>query len=233
MTGAPWGLGARRPARCWAGLLFCAAAACASPAKRDPDRGMPLVAVLPMANQSVNIEAPDKVRPVLMEAMMARGYRLVPSPKLDASLKELGFNGGDQLGALDLGRLKAKEPADWYCYGTVEDFVFKSAVALSQKKVTLRLKIVEAASGMIVFDAVESGVTTSAGVQAAGDLALNMVGKVAKAVKNSAKQVMPGQTLKSAADATDQVADVDMGSETREAVRKLMEKMDQVRFPAR
>ncbi|MBI4422834.1 MAG: hypothetical protein HY554_03870 [Elusimicrobia bacterium] len=65
--------------------------------------------------------------------------------------------------------------------------------------------------------------TSRAGTEAAGDLALLMTGKALKAVKDGGKRLLPGRTAKRAADATDVVADVELVQETSEAARKLLE----------
>lgn len=106
--------------------------------------------------------------------------------------------------AVKLEQIGNKIAADVYCYGTVVEFAFKSAGVLSQRKVEIKLKRVHAKSGRVLFEGNETGITSRAGSDAAGDLALHTVGKIAKAI-------LP-----------DAAADVDLKTETREALKKLL-----------
>ena len=53
-----------------------------------------------------------------------------------------------------------------------------------------------------------------------------VTGKLVKGVKDSTRSFLPGERLKKTADLTDAVADVDLVSETREAVRKLLDGLE-------
>ncbi|MBI4401506.1 MAG: DUF799 family lipoprotein [Nitrospirae bacterium] len=188
----------------------------------------PLIALLPFVNHSNDVEAPQKVRAALFETMKTRNYRLLELDNIDRSLREVDVTLGAQLRLFDDKRelLYKLVPADVHCYGTVVEFVFKNAVALTQRKVELQLKLVEAKTGEVLFEGQEIGITSKAGLDAAADATINVVGKVTKSVKESAKQLLPGETAKQAADLTDVVADVDLTQETNEAIRKLL-----ARFP--
>lgn len=204
------------------GLLLVLAACHSGPAIRQPSRELPVIAVLPFDNQSTDLEAPDKVRSAVYAGLKERGYRLVALDSVDAELKRLGVSEGGQLGAVGLEKLRAWIQADLYCYGDVLDFSFKSVVALSQRKVSLALRLVSA-TGETVLEDSEEGVNSSAGVDAAGNLALNVVGKIFKSVKDGAKRKVSSKPQQTA-DATDTIADVDLAQETREAVNKLLDK---------
>lgn len=184
----------------------------------------PLFAVFPLENQSNDVDAADKVRKVLLEEMRAKGFRLVPPETVDAALKDLGVTDGGQLRAVPFERIRAGLTAERFVYGTLVDYGIKSAVAFTQRRVELKLRVLDSA-GAVAFEDAGVGIVSKAGVDAAGDLALNVAGKVVKSVKDSAANLMPGKQAKKAADATDVVADVDLNSETREAVLKLLEKL--------
>lgn len=186
-------------------MLCALASACASGPRRDAALGTPTLALLPPANQSVDLTAPDKVRSALAAALAERGYKLVPDDKVDAALKELGHTSGDTLGALRPSELQARVRADWYAFTTIEDFSFKTALALSQRKVSLKLRVVDAL-GAVVFEGEETGVNSSAGFQAAGDFGLHLAGKIAR---------------------------VDLAQETGEAVGRLVDALDKVPFSAK
>ena len=183
------------------------------------------VALLPMANESVDVEAPGKVRKALAAALQNRGFQLVDPATVDSVLKDrFGVTDGGQLRAVSPRRMKGVLPGDIWVFGAVKEFGFKSVAAVSQRKVVIALKALEAASGKTLFEGEETGIPTSAGLDAAGDLLLNIAGKVVKGVKDASKSFVPGQTAKKAADTTDVVADVDLTQETRDAVDKLLEK---------
>lgn len=200
----------------------------ASANRTDRDQVAPQIALLPLTNDSNDIEASMKVRVALLDAMRAKGYRLLELKEIDGPLKDANVTLGAQLQLFDDKRelFNKLVPADIHCYGTVVEFAFKNAVALTQRKVELKLKLVDTHTGAALCEGSEIGITTKAGLDAAADATLNTVGKVAKSVKESAKQLLPGDTAKQAADLTDVVADVDLTQETNEAIRKLL-----ARFP--
>lgn len=190
-------------------LALLLLAACASSA-RKPAANARLVAVLPLSNESLDVEAPAKVRKVLVQAMKDKGFNVYDTDALDKTLREkYGVTDGGQLRVVTADKLHWEIPAELFCYGAIKDYGFKSAVGVSQRKVELALRVADA-SGKIVYEGDETGVTTKAGVDAAGDLVLDTVGKVVRSV-----------TGKSPADA---VADVDLNQETRDAVNKLLSK---------
>lgn len=188
-------------------MAALASSGCASRPKRTVST-QAVFAILPFSNQSVNVEAPERVRGALFQEMKKQGYRLIELETMEKPLKNIGISEGGQLSAVHLEALRQQIPADIFCYGDIKDFVFKSAVAVSQRKVTLALKLVEASSGKIIFEGEETGVTTKGGVDGAGDLAMTVAGKILKPFKGG------------------DVADVELKSETREAIQKLLK-----RFP--
>lgn len=188
----------------------------------------PLIALLPLENHSNDIDAPMKVRKELHGAMSEQGYRLVDLDRIDGPLKDISVTLGVQARLLE-GKpevLSQLIQADVYCFGAVVEFVFQSAAALTMRKVEIELKLIEAKSGNVLFEGRETGITTRAGLDAAGELILNLAGKVVKSVKDSATSKVESETVKKTGDATDIVADVNLTTETREAIRKLLR-----RFP--
>ena len=202
------------------------AAGCVGPAKSVRTvLGGRTIALLPLDNRSNDVEAPARVRRTLAEEFRKAGAALMPEAEVDAGMKSLGLSESGQLGAVSFGALRAAIKADVICSGTLLDYGFKSAVALSQRKVQIELACRDAA-GAEVFKGAETGITTKAGVDAAGDLVLDVAGKVVKSVKEGTKSFLPGTTAKQAADMTDVIADTDLTQETTEVARKLVE-----RFP--
>ena len=205
--------------------LLLAQAACRSgPGIKQPPQPLPVIAVLPFDNQSTDIEASTKVRSAVYNELEKRGYRLAGLDKIDGELKQLGISDGGQLRAVTMEKLHAGIQADLFCYGDVLDFSFKSVVALTQRKVALKLRLASSITGETVFEGSEEGTTSSAGTDAAGNLALNMAGKIFKSVKDGTKRLLSSKPPQQNADITDKIADVDLAQETHEAVLKLIDK---------
>lgn len=188
----------------------------------------PLIALLPLENHSNDVDAPIKVRKALHDAMIERGFRLLDLDRIDGPLKDISVTLGVQARLLESRPdvLSQLIPADVYCFGAVVEFAFQSAAALTTRKVEIELKLIKAKSGEVLFEGQEIGITTRAGLDAAGELMLNLAGKVFKSVKDSATSKIENETVKKTGDATDIVADVNLTTETREAIRKLLR-----RFP--
>lgn len=195
--------------------------ACAANPTAETRWGGRTIAVLPFSNESNDVEAPERVRSALEKELASRGYRLLPRAELDPAMKKLGVFDGAHLKTIPQAALAEELPAGAYCRGTLVDYVFKSVVALSQRRVELRLECSDK-EGAKLFEGSGVGVLSKAGLDAAADLAMNVGGKVVKSVKDSGKKLLPGQTAKDAADATDKIADVELTEETREAIRKLL-----------
>jgi hypothetical protein len=206
-------------------LALLASSGCTASLDHATARQIPQIALLPLDNGSNDIGAPQKVRAALFKAMKERGFHLLPLEQIDQGLKEIGITLGGQLNLFDDRRdvLNQLVPADIYCYGAVIDFGFKNAVALTQRKVELKLKLVEARSGQVLFEGQEVGITTRAGLDATADAVLNVTGKIAKTLKDSAKQLIPSEAVQNAADLTDIIADVELIQEMNEAIRKLLD----------
>ena len=155
--------------------------------------------------------------------MKKKGFILLETEKIDPVLKEsFGITDGGQLGSISFEELGKKISTPLLCYGIVSDFGFRTAVALSQRKVTLKLKLFDTKTGNVLWEKEETGITSRAGTDAVGDLAIHSAGKIFKSIKNGLKILLPGKTLKKGADATDQVADTDLTQETYEAISKLL-----------
>lgn len=158
----------------------------------------PVVALLPFANESLELRAPELARAAVAAGLEERGYRVLEAAKVDSALRELGYTDGGQLGSLSHAALKAALPADFYAFGTVVEYGVASAVALTRRSVSLKFGLVDAA-GKTAYASEGAGQETTAGTEAAGALALHLAGKLAR---------VP-----------------DLRAETRTAVRRLLEKL--------
>lgn len=206
--------------------LSCALLISCSPAlKKRPGQSFdqnPVIAILPFANESNFIEAPEKVRQEFFQMMQSKGYTLMNVSEIDSALKEMGITDGGQLPALTVTQIREKIPAVFFCYGTVIEYAFKSALAFSQRKVEIRLRLVRAENEQTIWEKQEAGIISRAGTEAAGDLVLYTGGKIVKGVKEGVKKMLPGEKIKKTADVTDAIADVDLMAELRQAIQKLL-----------
>lgn len=218
-----------------ASLGLLAAVSCAPQVRKTPGAAaLPTIALLPMNSEVVDLSASDFIRERLFEKMQERGFPLVDLKTVDAALIPLGITDGGQLSAVSVEDLRGALDAGILCYGTILDYAFKSAVALSQRRVEVELKMVDAGNGSVLWEDRAYGVQTTAGAGAVGDLALHTAGKLVMGLKDSVKKVLPGRKLRQAADTTDVVADVALKRETDEALDKLLTSLQKSlsRFPA-
>lgn len=150
---------AKRAAAC---LLLAALGGCAgrgaylvSPAVRDlPDAR---VAVLPFGNQSTAVDADAIMRKLAAERLERRGYSPLPLEGVDEALRGLGVSDAGQLSAVSSSETASAVGADLLCYGDVEDFTFQNLGFVVRKAVTLKVKLVSAATGETLYEGTGSG----------------------------------------------------------------------------
>ena len=92
----------------------------ASPPNLLPSLPGPL-AVLPLENETPDLEAPKQVRKEILQALRQSGYALKSPEEIDSQLQEEGFTDPGQLRALSLRRLGKLLNARWILKGTVEE----------------------------------------------------------------------------------------------------------------
>jgi hypothetical protein len=80
------------------------------------------VAVLPMSNDTNDLDGPGYVRQALFNVLTQRGYVLMPIPEIDAKLKEQGFTDGGQLKATTPQKIGEWLGVDGLLYTTLEEF---------------------------------------------------------------------------------------------------------------
>jgi len=215
-------------------LGIMATVSCAPQIRKVPGAAaLPTIALLPMNSEVLDLSASGFIRERLFEKMQERGFPLTDLETVDAALRVLGVTDGGQLAAVSVEDLRSALGAGILCYGTILDYAFKSMVALSQRRVELELKMVNAGSGFVLWEDRAYGVQTTAGADAVGELALNTAGKLAKGLKEGVKKALPGRRLRQVADTTDVVADVALKRETDEALNKLLTSLQKTlsRFP--
>jgi len=92
------------------------------------------VAVLPMSNETNDLDAAAYIRQLIFNRLNSRGIPLVPLAEVDAKLKVQGFTDGGQLRATTPQKLGEWIGADGLFYGTIEDFEYVNVGFLRSAK---------------------------------------------------------------------------------------------------
>jgi hypothetical protein len=119
------------------------------------------VAVLPITNESNDLDGPIFVRKLLHGGLAARGFQVLPLDQIDAQLKEQGFTDGGQLRATTPQKIGEWTGADTLLYSTLENFDYLNVGFYAQRRVTLVSKLVDTKTGERLWEA-ERGASTRA-----------------------------------------------------------------------
>ena len=111
------------------------------------------VAILPMSNETTDLDGPIFVRQLIQEQLFARGFQVLPLTDIDVHLKEQGFTDGGQLRAATPQQLGQWTGADTLFYSTLEDFNYVNVGFYWQRKVKVTAKLVDAATGERLWEA--------------------------------------------------------------------------------
>src|SRR5262249_47408017 len=117
------------------------------------------IAVLPMANETTDLDGPPFVRQLIFNNLAARGYMLVPLEQMDAKLLAEGFTDGGQLNAVTPQKLGEWVGADGLFYGTLVNFSYINLGYYWQRKVTIFGRLVSATSGEKLWEAERTWMT--------------------------------------------------------------------------
>ena len=132
-----------------AGFLFFLTACTGGRANliyRAPQADIPyMVAVLPAANQSTDLAAPDTMKRVDSELLLELGMLPVAGLAQDKQLREkLGITDGGQLGAVKPNQIAEALGVDGLLYTTIEEFNEINLGLYMKKSVQAKLKLVDA-----------------------------------------------------------------------------------------
>ncbi len=128
------------------------------------------VAVLPLANQSVDLSAPGYVRKVFSEKIGRRGYAPLETSAVDEALRtKLSVNEGGQLEAVTPQKIGEALDVDRVFYGEVLDYKNVNLGVYQQKSVKLKFRLVDAKTGATLWES-EKGASAGAAVNGGGDL---------------------------------------------------------------
>jgi hypothetical protein len=111
------------------------------------------VAVLPVANESNDLDGPVMVRQLLFDQLLGRGWVLVPLSDVDEKLKEKGFTDGGQLRAATPQNLGEWTGADTLFYPVLQDFNYLNVGFYWQRRVKIAGRLVDAKTGERLWEA--------------------------------------------------------------------------------
>ena len=111
------------------------------------------VAVLPIANESNDLDGPIFIRKLILDGLYARGFQVLPMPEIDAQLKTQGFTDGGQLHATTPQKIAEWTGADSLLYCTLESFDYVNVGFYSQRKVKVLCKMMDGKTGSRLWEA--------------------------------------------------------------------------------
>ncbi len=161
------------------------------------------VAVLPIANETTDLDGPAYVRQLIVDGLRARGFNVSDPVEVDRIMKDNGFTDGGQLNAAkpeDLGKWLT---ADTLFYNTLVYFNDINIGFYWQRKVTIAGRLVEAKTGETLWKDERTWMT------------LNVVTDKEKAKREFAAQL--------AVKAIEKIAHAPLQVESRIAVKRLLD----------
>lgn len=158
-----------------------------------PDVANPIrtVAVLPLVNNTNDVEAPGYVREELILRLQAMQYRVQPVLQTDQVLRDhMGITLGRQLDMVAVQEIGKALGVDGLVYGVLDDFATTMAGVLTEKKARARFALVRTSDGSPFWSSgagVIGRIRVSGGVS--GKIATGLeAGSRVQAAKESAEQ---------------------------------------------
>ncbi|HUJ17346.1 MAG TPA: GNA1162 family protein [Nitrospirota bacterium] len=140
-----------------AGSVVLALSACAvpRPVPRYHDASNPLkrVAVLPMKNDTTDVDGPEVVRKKMIEALEGKSYVIRDVKETDQILRDqMGINLGGQLSLTTPQKLGEVLGVDGVLYGTLMDFDETTTGLLDVRKVRATFRLVNTRNGQAFWE---------------------------------------------------------------------------------
>lgn len=151
-----------------AALLVTACAPTLPQITRNQANPIRTVAVLPLVNNSNDVEAPGYVRDLFVAELGQFFYVVKPVAEVDRLLKDqMGVTLGSQLDMATPKQLGEVLGVDGVFYGALEDFSQKTTGVYNVRRVRLRSKLVNCKTGETVW---KNGVGVKQGMQSGGSM---------------------------------------------------------------
>jgi len=101
------------------------------------------MAVLPFANDSNNMGAPDRARRLIFRGLARWGYPVLPLEETDRRMREIGLSDGGQLRAFTPAKLAQAAGANRILTGTVREFKTTNVGLYNLHHVALNLRLLD------------------------------------------------------------------------------------------
>jgi hypothetical protein len=141
------------------------------------------LAVLPMANDTNDLDGPTFVRQLIFQGLAQRGYTLMPMAEIDAKLKVQGFTDGGQLKAATPQKIGEWIGCDGLFYSTLEEFNYITVAFYSKRTVKIDAQLMNGQTGEKFWEADRSFSTQAVATnkrQAEEEFAIQMAIKAAE-----------------------------------------------------
>lgn len=171
------------------GALLFSGCATSSALKPDPNNPIRTVALLPMVNNCLDIDAPAIVRSLLAPRLEKYYYSVKSPEETDQILKDqMGITLGSQLELATTKQLCQLLGTDAVMYGSLDDFNQKITGIYNSKRVRLRFRMDSCASGAVVW---KNGIGVKSETRAGDNLlqGVSVLGEAIKAVGAAASVV--------------------------------------------
>jgi len=117
------------------------------------------IAVLPMDNESNDLDGPVFVRKLMYEGLAVRGFQVLSTGAIDEQLKQNGFTDGGQLRATTPQKIGEWTGADTLLYSTLESFDYINVGFYAQRRVKVFARLVDAKTGVKLWETEREGTT--------------------------------------------------------------------------
>jgi len=119
----------------------------------DPTNPIKRLAILPLRNDTTDVEAPEFVREKLITAFQRRLYMVQPLEETDLILRdELGITLGGQLEMASVGELREALQVEGLLFGTLMDYGETTTGLVNVRKVRGKFKIVDTATESVFWE---------------------------------------------------------------------------------
>ena len=164
------------------------------PLPTDPSNPLKRVAVLPMTNETNDVDGPNTVRQKMVEALTNHSYVVQDIKETDQILRDqMGINLGGQLSLTTPKKLGETLGVEGVLYGTLMDFDETTTGVYNARKVRGMFKLVNTATGQPVWQR-GLGVKTEQGTSSTGSSLVRLGARVSDAREKEAPWVLLSST---------------------------------------
>lgn len=176
-----------------AGLGFVALlTGCSAPAPYNYDALLAAeprsILVIPPKNNSLEVQAPYVFISTISRPLGEKGYYVFPVAVIDSFLKENGLPTPEEMNLVPLDKLYEHIHADAVLYTEIDDWGQKYNLLSSDTVVDMRMKLVDARTGTLLWDAHAEAVRSS---DSSGGLLGAVINAVATQIINSVNDQTP------------------------------------------